>query len=67
MLWVLVAAAGVAMLAAWPAFRRWRGSVVVRAGLSPELGRRFGIFTDICFGVIAVLWTLGGLIGVLRG
>jgi hypothetical protein len=55
------------MLAAWPAFRRWRGGAVVRAGISRESARAFAIFTDVCFGVIAVLWTLGGLIGLLRG
>jgi hypothetical protein len=55
------------MLTFWPAFRRWRGSAVGRAGMSPEFARTFGIFSDICFGSIAVMWTLGGLIGLLRG
>jgi hypothetical protein len=67
MVWVLVAAAGLAMLVFWPAFRRWRRRAVVRAGGSPEFARTFGIFSDICFGAIAVMWTIGGLIGVLRG
>jgi hypothetical protein len=66
-LWALAAVAGVAMLAAWPAFRRWRGNAVVRVGMSAESARAFRIFTDVCFGAIAVMWTLGGLIGLLRG
>jgi hypothetical protein len=65
--WALVAAAGVAMLASWPAFRRWRGGAVARVGMSPESARAFAIFTDVCFGLIAVMWTLGGLIALLRG
>ena len=62
---MLVASAGLAMLALWPAFRRWRGDAVLRAGAS--LARTFAIFSDICFGAIAVMWTIGGLIELLRG
>ncbi len=65
-IWVLIAAAGCAMLVAWPAFRRWRGGAVARVGLTPQTARAFQIVTDVCFGAIAVMWTVGGLIGLLR-
>jgi hypothetical protein len=65
--WVLVAAGGFLMLALWPAYRRWRGGAVARVGMSPESARALAIFSDVCFGAIAVMWALGGLIGLLRG
>jgi hypothetical protein len=64
--WALVAVAGATMLVLWPRFRRWRADAVERVGLLPERARIFHVFSDLCFGAIAVMWTLGGLIALLR-
>jgi hypothetical protein len=65
--WAAIAAAGLVMLCLWPRYRRWRSRAVAQVGMSATSARAFGIFSDVCFGVIAVLWTLAGLIGLLRG
>jgi hypothetical protein len=65
--WAAITVAGIAMLLLWPRYRRWRSAAVARVGMSSDFARPFGIFSDVCFGVIAVLWTLAGLIGLLRG
>lgn len=65
--WIALAVAGMTMLVLWPRFRRWRAGAVERVGLLPERARIFHVFSDLCFGAIALMWTLGGVIGLLRG
>ena len=61
-----LAAAGAVMLVLWPRFRRWRAGAVERIGVPPERARVFHALSDLCFLAIAVMWVLGGLIGLLR-
>jgi hypothetical protein len=65
--WAIAALGGCAMLAVWVPYRRWRSGAFERVGVPPVTARRIGIASDICFGVIAVAWTVGGLVGLLRG
>lgn len=65
--WLLVTAAGLALLAAWPSLRRARARLLERVGLRGDFRRVYERASDACILFIGAAWAIGGLVGIIRG
>lgn len=63
-IWILVAVAGLALLAMSPLMRRFRSRLLERYRVPP--GGALSMLSDISYLSIAVVFLVGGIIGALR-